>query len=1477
MLLYSKLPLKIVQNSTRILFRIAAIVVLLISTSQVRAQIGSFSPMVSDPTNPPGAPGRVSGPASVMQGSTSTYTVTAASGATSYTWAVTSGSGTITGSGTSATVNWNASYAGVAYVSCSAVNLKGSTAGQAESVQVTQPATQLISGTISPTIQNINSNSTPTTLTSTAATGGNGIYSYQWQSSLNNSTWAPASNGLSSTYTPQYQTSSTYYRLLTTSNGVTVTSNTAFVNNMVSSSYSPSNNIVSVNELTGTANVTIPLYTIKAAHIDFPINLVYSATGVKGNDMEGNAGMGWNVSLGGAVTRQLRGLPDDVTKDNTGVAAAGWLYANNGSAINSLSFVNDNNTSTCIDEGTDISTITSGFAGNTDTEPDIFQVNAPGLSCQLVFDKNNVLQVIPYQDLKISYATSAQGNSDQGQIISFKITNDQGITYVFSATLTTTQKAAASGSVNYFKSNYNYYKNGITYYNSWGLTSITDIHGNGINVNYSAGPTNTFSNPIQLSLGGSGGALTTIYTMGGNTSSHNVVAVNCSTSILGQGQDFQIAYKTNPQSNKSVITAVAGMGHNFVLNYNNVTSDGYTGIDIARFFLSSITDQPCAAQTINGQTVLVNSYAPLNLTFNYIGTGPTASSLATPGDSNIDYWGYTNSQQGNGGYYHLPAIDINPSTLGYEIYRNKQLSPSPSSIYTYGIAGTANLEADQDCTIATLSQINYPTGGYTALSYEPNDYYDNTAQSTVKGGGIRITQILDHDAISTDNDFIKSYTYRDASGNSTGKPISLPVYAFTVPYSGTQTGASEWTSSTMVSPVDLSTADHSILYTAVTETVNNIGYTVYKYLVPATNWDSNVEGDITWSPTIVYTGRAPGTGGSCQNIGVLKNDVNIYPFPPNPNYDFERGLLYSVSNYNNAGTEVSEIDYTYKTPETPVDIAALKYDENNYATNYAKYTIHTSAAPLLMVIVNKIFDLTNVVPGAQPTNITETVTDNYYNTTQHKLSQQLVFNSEGSITTTNIKYLKDYNLTVAGDSYTSALFALQNDNMNMPVETYTQFTPVNSTQAYTTHADLVLYGTFPNQGIPQIYHTQIGVGIATGITMEPGPAALTHLTFNSAGNVTDFAPSSIANASSSPSFQHDGRYIVAENYLGYDYAGALLSSNDGFSHVKTNLYDNLNAFRLRATITNASYDQIGMDFPESAKVSLIGGFATLPNLYNFSNASNPYLDNDGPSRKGEPSLTLPATQPLTKVLNKNPQAQNYIFSIWINSSGKGSFTVSLTDGTNNSSKSFNYDATAGNPIYPTGFEYCQVSLPVGSLSASSPLTLNFSGNTDINFTDVMTYPDIADVVYYSYDSNQNQISSTNGNGVSTYYSHDALGRITYAYDQDNNIIERKTYVNSNPAINSISNLTLSWKSPNGWAANAELIQFATATTGNTNCTFNGNSTYNWNFGDGITETDSSLVNASHTYSGAKGQQYTCTLTITSPYAAPYSVSSVITL
>lgn len=94
---------------------------------------------------------------------------------------------------------------------------------------VTVSATVLQAGSLSPASLSVNYNSSPGQLTGTAASGGNGVYTYQWQSSPNNINWSNVSGAMGQNYTPGNLTVTTYLRRTVTSNGVTLNSNTVTV------------------------------------------------------------------------------------------------------------------------------------------------------------------------------------------------------------------------------------------------------------------------------------------------------------------------------------------------------------------------------------------------------------------------------------------------------------------------------------------------------------------------------------------------------------------------------------------------------------------------------------------------------------------------------------------------------------------------------------------------------------------------------------------------------------------------------------------------------------------------------------------------------------------------------------------------------------------------------------------------------------------------------------------------------------------------------------------------------------------------------------------------------------------------------------------------------------------------------------------------------------------------------------------------
>ena len=86
---------------------------------------------------------------------------------------------------------------------------------------------------------------------------------------------------------------------------------------------------VTVNKFTGTASVSIPLYTVQASGVSIPVALDYAATGVKVSDEGGLVGINWALTGDLLISREVHGLPDDLTESTSSPRRYGWLTRGN--------------------------------------------------------------------------------------------------------------------------------------------------------------------------------------------------------------------------------------------------------------------------------------------------------------------------------------------------------------------------------------------------------------------------------------------------------------------------------------------------------------------------------------------------------------------------------------------------------------------------------------------------------------------------------------------------------------------------------------------------------------------------------------------------------------------------------------------------------------------------------------------------------------------------------------------------------------------------------------------------------------------------------------------------------------------------------------------------------------------------------------------------------------------------------------------
>src|ERR1700728_453938 len=67
---------------------------------------------------------------------------------------------------------------------------------------------------------------------------------------------------------------------------------------------------VPVSPHTGTADVTVPIYTIQAKGISVPVSLSYHTGGIRLKEEASWVGLGWALNAGGMVSRTIMGHDD---------------------------------------------------------------------------------------------------------------------------------------------------------------------------------------------------------------------------------------------------------------------------------------------------------------------------------------------------------------------------------------------------------------------------------------------------------------------------------------------------------------------------------------------------------------------------------------------------------------------------------------------------------------------------------------------------------------------------------------------------------------------------------------------------------------------------------------------------------------------------------------------------------------------------------------------------------------------------------------------------------------------------------------------------------------------------------------------------------------------------------------------------------------------------------------------------------------
>jgi len=435
-----------------------------------------------------------------------------------------------------------------------------------------------------------------------------------------------------------------------------------------------------VSLYSGIPSISIPLYEISIHGVSVPITLNYHAGGIRADQEATWVGLGWSLDYGGAISRKVRGNPDE----DFLIPGAGT--GNDIDHFNQLPLTTDNFPNDIYNR---MDYIRNAKYGGNDYLPDEYYYSTLGYSGKFMFNQEQKKFVLfPKEDLAVSYFSNGASllycwniKLPNGTSVDF---GKEGIT-----SQTVTPKTTKS---------------------AWQIKAIRNIYNDSItydydNFSYTTYPLSNVKASFYSLLTGSGYAgspTSNLYP----TSSFSQVIVN----------DTRVRTITFPTGTISFITK----------NRNDMATQALSEIDVKDLQGNMIKKITFNTSYFNGNafdmlptesSTLANNYVPANYRFlrlkldgitiqgadqqtkNYMFDYYTGSSMPSKYTFAQDHWGFYNGMANTTAASFIPNI-----ASGFFQGGDRSVKPNYSSVFS-------------------LKSVTYPEGGKTLFQYE-----NNTAQ-----------------------------------------------------------------------------------------------------------------------------------------------------------------------------------------------------------------------------------------------------------------------------------------------------------------------------------------------------------------------------------------------------------------------------------------------------------------------------------------------------------------------------------------------------------------------------------------------------------------------------------------------------------------------------------------------------------------------------------------------------------------------------
>ena len=592
---------------------------------------------------------------------------------------------------------------------------------------------------------------------------------------------------------------------------------------------------------TGAAEYSVPIYELKGRRLTIPISLDYCSNGIRMDEIAGVAGLGWTLSAGGCITREVVYMPDEFTD---GGFSYSWPSA---SLLDSLEAHSTGQAA--------MSFLRDVAWNRIDTNSDRYSYSVLGLKGQFIIDPDGNVVQLQGDGVLIGYSTNSVGER------TFTITGPDGTVYTFAARETGTRRDQWKEST---------YSTGQqvdwTAATAWYLTKITSRDG-------------TEEATFSYYDGGTWDRST--------VTSSKTVSASPSTSTSGYDESYSHdASSVRSEHHLKLLTGISLSGFSASFSYAPVSSHSLhtveSGYDADNYpwRLTAVTvTSPDGATLVNAETATL--VAP------YDGRVILGGVSLKRGGTLDDRWTFSYRTAGHGvsrysqdwfGFFNGENGDWTGKHPGQTGAGRTDLCPyllSNTTNYTVSLAYGAPDEDEASYMMLTLADHD---GARTAWDYEGaasgnSCYMGGTPVPVSVGVRVRRIRTSDRDSLTR----VRTFTYGSPAASTTVLPVPEAYLSTSSRLVQTdlgffQTTAFAWTFTLHEGPVSdgQSLQDARIWYGTVTEEASADGTptgnrTVYTYdTSPCQNlwYNTLARFPAAWQDTYsnAVTGIAPFSG-----------------------------------------------------------------------------------------------------------------------------------------------------------------------------------------------------------------------------------------------------------------------------------------------------------------------------------------------------------------------------------------------------------------------------------------------------------------------------------------------------------------------------------------------------------------------------------------------------------------------------------------